>query len=876
VTLVLLRDITERKRAERALNASEERYRRIIEDQTEFIVRWLPDGTRTFVNQSYCRYFGIEQQEAVGSSFFALISAEDRAAVLQRISLLTPENPVSTGEHAVVKPDGSTGWNRWTDRAFFDESGQLIEFQSVGRDITEFKLAEQALVRSEARLAKAERMAHLGNWSFETATRRIEWSEEMYRIFGLDPDTTEVNYESLTSWVYPDDRECHHTYFERMLAMQHGQTLENLEYRLVRPDGEIRWVDVLLETEFDTSGKPALFFGTVHDITERKQADVLLRKSEELHRVTLSQISDAVFITDDDGGFTYICPNVDRIFGYDQEEVRARGNIAHLLGDNFVVPENLATLEEIRNIEHKIKDKAGNDHFLLMNLKRVSIDGGTMLYTMRDVTDRKQAEEALKESEKRLSLIYNSSNEYMALFRVIGADNYVIESCNETFIRANQKTGIRITYDDLLGMNVDHFLQEVVKSGEEKISFIYSKYREAIKTAKPILYDEETRLDGITIYNETTLIPILSDAGKSTHLLWVSRDISDRKRAEAALITALNEVEQLKNRLQEENIYLRDEIKVEHRFGNIIGMSDSLKRTLRQVEQVAATDTNVLILGETGTGKEIIARSVHELSLRRERPLVKVNCAALPANLIESELFGHEKGAFTGAFSRRVGRFELANASSIFLDEIGDLPLELQVKLLRVLQEGEFERLGSHATIKVDVRVIAATNRNLEKSVRDGTFREDLFFRLNVFPIHLPPLRNRREDIPLLARHFIDRFNTKLGKQIDVLPTKVMNALQTYNWPGNVRELENIIERAMVISNGNKLELGDWFLRENGGTGPSHPRLTLEEMEKQYVLKTLDTTMWRVSGRGGAAEILGMKPTTLEARMKKLGIKRPR
>ena len=359
------------------------------------------------------------------------------------------------------------------------------------------------------------------------------------------------------------------------------------------------------------------------------------------------------------------------------------------------------------------------------------------------------------------------------------------------------------------------------------------------------------------------------------YLCGMATDITERKQAEQALRNALAELEQFKNRLQEENIYLRDEIKVQNQFRNIIGQSESLKKVLRQVEQVAATDSNVLILGETGTGKELIARGIHEMSLRKERPLVKLNCATLPANLIESELFGHEKGAFTGALSRRIGRFELAHEGTIFLDEIGDLPLDLQVKLLRVLQESEFERLGSHKTIKVDVRIIAATNRDIEKHVQEGTFREDLFFRLNVFPIYMPPLRDRREDIPLLVKHFIERHNAKLGKKIDVIPTKVMNALQTYNWPGNVRELENIIERAMVISTGSKLELGEWFLGQKNETVESRPPQTLRETEKQLILETLDRTMWRVSGRGGAAEILGTKPTTLESRMKKLGIKRP-
>jgi len=279
-----------------------------------------------------------------------------------------------------------------------------------------------------------------------------------------------------------------------------------------------------------------------------------------------------------------------------------------------------------------------------------------------------------------------------------------------------------------------------------------------------------------------------------------------------------------------------------------------------------------LILGETGTGKELLVRAVHNLSERRERPLVKVNCAALPANLIESELFGHDRGAFTGALSRKIGRFELANDGTIFLDEIGDLPLELQAKLLRVLQEGEFERLGSSSTIKVDVRIIAATNRELKKAVESGHFREDLYYRLNVFPIICLPLRERKEDIPLLVRYFSEKFGAKVGRQIESINPNVMDALIAYDWPGNVRELENIIERAVIISR-NKLELGDW-IPSRTKTLASKTLFTLEENERQHILEALELTGWRVSGEKGAAKILGINPSTLDSRMRKLAIKK--
>jgi formate hydrogenlyase transcriptional activator len=338
---------------------------------------------------------------------------------------------------------------------------------------------------------------------------------------------------------------------------------------------------------------------------------------------------------------------------------------------------------------------------------------------------------------------------------------------------------------------------------------------------------------------------------------------------------AYEEISRLRSQLEEENRYLQEEIKSVHNFEEIVGQSPPIKRVFRAIETVAPVGTTVLILGETGTGKELVARALHNLSSRKSKALVKVNCAALPAGLIESELFGHEKGAFTGAIARKIGRFELAHGGTLFLDEIGDLPLELQPKLLRVVQEGEFERVGASDTTTVDVRVIAATNRDLETAVREGRFRSDLYYRLNVFPIRLPPLRERKDDIPLLVRYLALRYGRQLGKRIPQISQETMQALQAYTWPGNVRELENVIERAMLLSEGAELDLSGSLTPTGSRLGGREPGIrTLDDIQREYILTALERTAWRVSGERGAAEFLGMKPTTLEARMKKLGIKR--
>jgi transcriptional regulator with GAF, ATPase, and Fis domain len=355
----------------------------------------------------------------------------------------------------------------------------------------------------------------------------------------------------------------------------------------------------------------------------------------------------------------------------------------------------------------------------------------------------------------------------------------------------------------------------------------------------------------------------------------LEKTVQERSRAADELQNALGEVETLKNRLQAENIYLRDEIKLEHNFTNIISQNKAFKEVLYQVEQVTATDTTVFILGESGTGKELIARAVHALSDRKDRPLVKVDCASLPATLIESELFGHEKGAFTGATMKKIGRVELADGGTLFLDEIGELPLELQPKLLRVLQDNTFNRIGGLSTIEVDVRFIAATNRNIKDELTQGRFREDLYFRLNVFPIQVPPLRDRMDDIELLVHHFSRKYCTKMGKQVKSINQETMKKLIDYAWPGNIRELENVVERGIVLSTGDQLVIGDWFAAPTtDGMKIDEKTSSLEDIEKQHILKVLEITNWRVSGPKGAAKILKMNASTLFSRMDKLDISR--
>ncbi|HZR84949.1 MAG TPA: sigma 54-interacting transcriptional regulator [Candidatus Binatia bacterium] len=488
--------------------------------------------------------------------------------------------------------------------------------------------------------------------------------------------------------------------------------------------------------------------------------------------------------------------------------------------------------------------------------------------------ERVRTDGALRESKERLASILHSAMDAIVTF---DADRRI-----ELFNVAAERT-FGVPAAAAIGATLDRFLTE--------------RFRAALATAMtrdgdiPYVWDPgglaALRADGSEFPIEATL----SQVGVSGRPLFtlILRDVDQRRRAEDDL-----------RRLHLQNAYLQEEIKATHNVDEIVGQSSALARLLEQVQLVAATQSSVLILGETGTGKELIARAVHLASARRDRPLIKVNCAALPTGLIESELFGHEKGAFTGATERRIGRFELASGGTIFLDEIGEIPLDTQAKLLRVLQEREFERLGGRQTQRVDVRVIAATNRDLPKAIAEGAFRQDLYYRLNVFPLRVPALRERRDDIPLLVHYFTRRYAGKIGRPISRVPREAMERLVRYPWPGNVRELENVVERAVILSAGPDLEVAaellppalglsvEWTAAAQPADDPaaaahvtsSRPPVengapgSLDDVERHHIVAVLRETDWRIEGPTGAARMLGIHPSTLRSRIKKLGIRR--
>jgi formate hydrogenlyase transcriptional activator len=543
-----------------------------------------------------------------------------------------------------------------------------------------------------------------------------------------------------------------------------------------------------------------------------------------------------------------------------------------------VHPDDLPSLKEFwrerlasgesGEIEARLRRYDGDYRWFLVRVSPLQDESGKIVRwygTNTDIEDRKRAEDTIRSAEQNLRLLVDSISGLVATMGASGEVLLLNRQLLDYFGKTNQElrnwaTGDVVHPDDLPSVIV--------------------KWRRCFESGEP--YEIEHRLrraDGVYRWFQARGLPAADENGRIVRWHLLLTDIDDRKRAENELAKAIEEIGRLKDRLHEENIYLQDEIRREHNFDEILGNSPELLKLLNRVESVAPTDANVLIIGETGSGKELIARAIHNRSGRRRSPLVKVNCGAIPSGLVESELFGHVKGAFTSASERRIGRFELANNGTLFLDEVGELPLETQVKLLRVLQEQEFEPVGSNHTVKVNVRIIAATNRDLEKAVQSGSFRSDLYYRLNVIPLRVPPLRERSADIPQLVMAFLQQYVKRTGKSIDSISQQTMNLLADYSWPGNIRELQNVIERGIVLSKGPILRLGSDLLpvetpnepTELSSSGSSD---SLEEVQRQHILRVLARTDGVISGPRGAGAILDIHPNTLRSLMNRLGIGR--
>ena len=699
--------------------------------------------------------------------------------------------------------------------------------------------------------------------------------------------------ETITWWIYHNQQPVvisspqKETRFPRMMEIyrQHGvqaacvlplttarRRLGSLGFGEQRPrtysDEEVRYLSLVAD-------QVALAIDNTLREQEQGQSEDQLRRQKAHFEKLFELAPEAIVLRDIENRVLRANREFTKLFGYTVEEAVGR-NISELIVPEGVWDESEQLREALRrgervNAELARKTKDGKRLIVSFVAAPVAVDGGAPeIYGIyRDITDRKKAEEALRRSEAYLADGQRLSHTGSWARCVSTGEIYFSQESYRIFGLA---PSTQMTLDYLL----KHMHPEDRPGFEEVI-------RQATGNASDFETDYRVVRDDGSVCNLHVIgHPVRNAAGHLSEFVGTLMDVTEQMASRKALEDAFAEINRLKDQLFEENIALRQEIGEAAMFDEIVGKSAALQKVLKELETVGPTDSTVLIYGETGTGKELVARAIHNLSARRSNAFVKVNCAAIPTGLLESELFGHEKGAFTGAIAQRIGRFELAQHGTVFLDEIGEIPLELQPKLLRVLQEREFERLGSSRTLRTDARLIAATNRDLISMVDEHTFRSDLFYRLNVFPIHVPALRERTEDIPLLVRYFAELFSRRMNKAIETIPTDTMNALIAYDWPGNVRELQNVIERAVILARKGVLRIPAADLRINnrsaspsGGesaTAPKRTRSSIPALSRERVIEALKQAGGRVGGADGAAARLGLKRTTLIAQMKKLGV----
>jgi formate hydrogenlyase transcriptional activator len=901
--------IQERRDKAQTLRASEARYRALVMASAEMVWQANARGEGFFVNPRWQQLTGQNENEMRGFGWLEVVHPDDRERTVRLWERAMIEKRTYENELRVRTREG--GHRNFHVQAvpILAPDGNVHEWVGANIDITERKQAEQALHDLVAGTAV------IGEEFFAAYVRHVAAALDVYCASVAElADDQNSRLRTLAVWVGKGWAE---NYEYEVANAPCGQVVregklfycrERVQERFpeCRSLGDLNAVSYMGAALFNSAGqligslciidnKPLdderraksileIFAARATAEIERKRAEDALRESEE--RLARAEKSSLVMVThaDLEGRWLKVPPTLCELLGYSEEELLGGYSKDVTHPDDFeAVWRQCQRLirGEIKSfdLEKRYIHRDGHIVWAYLNCSMVTDSKENPVYFLgyiRDITDRKQAEQALRESEQAL----RDSEERLRLALKSGRMG-VWDWDRRTNLGKWSKEYFLVM--GLLPFSVEPSYQAWANCVHpEDLPHAQAAVEAAIAGKKE--YRFEYRViwpDGTIRWVVTRGEPIFDADGQCVRVMGVLADVTERRLAE-------EEIHRLKERLEAENVYLRTEVSGVHRYGELIGRSEGILKVLQQVNQVAGTDMTVLVLGETGTGKELVARAVHGQSGRRERPLVKVNCSALPGELIESELFGHEKGAFTGATGRQVGRFELADGGTAFLDEVGDLPLKLQAKLLRVLQEGEFERLGSGKTIKVDVRVIAATNRDLLQAVQRGRFRMDLYYRLNVYPIRLPPLRERGEDIGLLAGVFLREASRRLGRLFEPISEEVLAALQLYEWPGNIRELQNVIERAAVVSVGRWLQLPEGWGVNLGAVSTttetaevrrrpieSPPReVTLEELERRHIMQVLQQTRWRVEGPKGAAAILGLNPSTLRSRMHRLGIRK--
>ena len=844
-------DIEDRKRAEEALQQSQ-----LYLAEGQRLARmgsWAFNATGfQYWSPELFRIYGLDPsgKPPTVEEYLALVHPEDRAFMEQGITTMLVDRRAFDFTKRIVRPDGEIRSVRCVGVPVTQE-GTFQGFFGTGMDVTEQAQLTQELQRREAYLAEAQKLSHTGSFGWKPDSGEIVWSDETYRIFEYDA-TVQPTIESIVQRVHPEDRA---EFQEVINGASAGAIHFEHAYRLLLPDGRIKHVHALAHASRDASGNRE-FVGAGIDVTSIKRAEEELRRSEaylaEAQR--LSRTGSWAWSPDQD--IRYWSEECYRVLSFDPQDGLPR------FEEFFqrIHPDDQPGVREL--IQTAIREKAEWEadyrimhpdgrvrdiHVVSHPVLSTSGDLIEFVGTVIDVTERKRAEEELRRSEMEFRQMLDLAPQNVAVFGPGGERLYAnrngldylglsLEEWRQCppgeFYHPDDRKGILRDFDRALSSGSAHELEVRMRKGDGSYRWFLARFN-----------------------------PLRDEHGQITRWYAAATDIEERKQAE--------------ERLRNENVALREEISKASMFEEIVGSSPALRTVLSRIAKVAPTASTVLITGETGTGKELVARAIHRHSSRCSGAFVSVNCAATPRDLIASELFGHEKGAFTGALQRRLGKFELAEGGTIFLDEVGELPSETQIALLRVLQEHEFERVGGNQTIRTDVRVIAATNRDLQSAIDAGTFRSDLFYRLNVFPIEVPPLRARREDIPMLVEYFIDRFARQVGKKIKCVDTRTLALIEAYPWPGNIRELQNVIERSVVLCDTEVFSVDEsWLSRASPSLQPASLTLSKKPalQEKEAIEAALEETKGRVSGPKGAAAKLGIPSTTLESKIKSLKI----
>jgi PAS domain S-box-containing protein len=835
--------------------ATEDALRRAVDTTPAFIHTARPDGYIDYFNRGWLDFFGKSLEDVCGWRWTETVHPDDVAAIVQKWHAALASGEPFEIETRVRRADGSYRALLHRKLPLRDEQGNIVKWFGSSIDIEDRRCAERRIAektaeleRNELYLREGERLAHMGSWSLTPDGIFDYWSPETFVIFGFDPRNGIPTLKEWLGVLHPVDGDHVHALIRKMFA---EGVKGDIQYRVERPEYGQKTMHSTGEPMFE-DGKVARLIGNTLDITKQAELTQELRRREAYLAEAQKLSHTGSFGWDVSSREIYWSNETFRIF-----ELDPKTEITTELIVERTHPDDRQAVQQVIERASRDRTEFALEHRLLMpdgSIKylqvvgRPSTDEGRhseFVGAVTDITNHRRAEQRIREQETELRQILDLTPQHIGVLAPDGSRLYVNHTALEYF-------GITLEQWREPGR-----VPNSLAHPEDREHFLYERKKRFLE-GKPHEFEARLRRhDGEFRWFLFRQTPLKDERGHITRWYGTATDIEDRKRAE--------------EKIRKENIALREELGKTSMFEEVIGTSSALQMVLARAAKVAPTDSTVLIMGETGTGKELIARAIHKRSKRSERPFISVNCAAVPASLIMSELFGHEKGAFTGAVQRRLGRFELAEGGTIFLDEVGDLPIETQIALLRVLQEREFERVGGTEVLRADVRVISATNRDLQAAIADGAFRSDLYYRLNVFPIKLPPLRERKEDVPLLVNYFVDRYAKRAGKKIKHIQKKSLEALREYSWPGNVRELQNVIERSLIIGETTEFSIDkSWVANEPQPSGPAPA--DQKPNERKRIEAALAQSNGKVSGAHGAAAKLGIAASTLESKIRSLRI----